>query len=220
MDQINWQKLKVVIFDVDGTLYNQAKLRRLMMFKLAVYYLMHPRRVKELKLILTYRKQREQNADSVEDNLSEAQYEWAAKEMGIPAEQAKQVIIKWIDQVPLQYLGQYKYPAVDEVFAKLHQKGIKTAIFSDLPVKDKLAAMGLSYDIAVCSMDAEINRLKPSPAGLEYIMRQLNLDIDQCLYIGDRMDRDGAAAAAINMPYLNIDKGRTDFFGDLAEQLN
>jgi FMN phosphatase YigB (HAD superfamily) len=28
--QIDWQKIKAVIFDVDGTLYNLKKMRRLM----------------------------------------------------------------------------------------------------------------------------------------------------------------------------------------------
>ena len=41
---INYSKTKVVIFDVDGTLYNQNMLRLLMLKHILIYLLNHPKK--------------------------------------------------------------------------------------------------------------------------------------------------------------------------------
>ena len=39
---INWQNVKVVIFDVDGTLYEQSTLRKKMLLSLLTFYIKRP----------------------------------------------------------------------------------------------------------------------------------------------------------------------------------
>jgi FMN phosphatase YigB (HAD superfamily) len=46
---------RAIIFDFDGTLYYQAPLQVCMAFELAVYYLVHIARVRELFMLRSYR---------------------------------------------------------------------------------------------------------------------------------------------------------------------
>jgi HAD superfamily hydrolase (TIGR01549 family) len=67
-------------------------------------------------------------------------------------------------------------------------------ILSDYPVGAKLSALGLDADHTVCAGDAGIGLLKPNPRGLEAIIAAAGTTPSQTVLIGDRADRDGAAA--------------------------
>jgi phosphoglycolate phosphatase/putative hydrolase of the HAD superfamily len=78
--------------------------------------------------------------------------------------------------------------------------------------------MDLEADIIVSSTDPEIDRLKPDPKGLLFIAEKLNVSVDECLFIGDRPELDGACAIKANMPYLIVEKKpfeKFDFFKNL-----
>ncbi|MDH3349814.1 MAG: hypothetical protein OEM02_17130, partial [Desulfobulbaceae bacterium] len=95
---------KAVIFDVDGTLYNQKKLRILILKKLISYYLIRPHRLSDLKIIHHFRSERENNHSKQVKNLAEEQYSWAAESAGVPVSKVKEVIDQWIFKKPLQIL--------------------------------------------------------------------------------------------------------------------
>jgi hypothetical protein len=59
MININWGNLKVLILNVDGTLYNQSKLRKRMSIELFKYYLVTPLKMKELLILYFFRMERE-----------------------------------------------------------------------------------------------------------------------------------------------------------------
>jgi len=65
-----------------------------------------------------------------------------------------------------------------------------------------MAALGLHADHFVAATDEGIDALKPHPAGIESIMLAQQLSSDECLFIGDRDDRDGECARRVGMPYL------------------
>ncbi len=75
---INWLIVKAVIFDVDGTRYNQNKLRIYMLLNLLRYYITSPWCLRELKILRDFRRERERNAFNVEKNIESAQYNWEA----------------------------------------------------------------------------------------------------------------------------------------------
>jgi len=200
-------KTKAVIFDVDGTLYDQKKLRTLIAKKLLTHYLIRPHRFRDLEIIHHFRKERENNHSKPVRDLAEEQYLWAAEKAGVPVAKVKEVIDLWIFQKPLQILPACVYDGVRELFANLAEHEITRIIFSDYPAQDKIKAMGLEADGFICATDPEINRLKPHPRGLEIIMKRWALSPEQLLFIGDRDDRDGECARRAGVPYLlRVDK--------------
>ncbi len=94
MDKLNidWKKIKVVIFDVDGTLYDQSIMRKKMMFALLSYYLIRPWKYKELKILSDFRKEREKRTGDVGKDIQNAQYEWCAAKGNYPLSVVKSVV--------------------------------------------------------------------------------------------------------------------------------
>lgn len=99
-----------------------------------------------------------------------------------------------MERKPLSVLARYMYPGVDRVFSALRRRGKKICVFSDYPANAKLRVLSLDADLIVSSVDKEIDRLKPDPAGLLHILRITGTAPEACLMIGDRHDHDGLAA--------------------------
>jgi phosphoglycolate phosphatase/putative hydrolase of the HAD superfamily len=207
--KINWSKIKVVIFDVDGTLYDQRKLRRYMLKKLIGYYIVMPQHLRELKVLRDFRREREKRAFYALDDIESDQYNWGAQASGVSPEIVRSVVEKWIFNIPLQHIPYCRYPGVLGFFDNLCKRGIATAIFSDYPAKEKMAALGLSPNCIVCSTDRNVDRLKPDPKGLFVIAETLGISVEHCLFIGDRDERDGECARKARMPYLIMKRGKS-----------
>jgi HAD superfamily hydrolase (TIGR01549 family) len=193
---------KLVIFDVDGTLYKHHRVKKIMMVRLLLYFLLHPWCVKELKIIATFRRCRELLAAGEEQNINEEQYLKTAHHLHITPERVKEVVERWIYNEPLQYLNNLLYPGVREFLSFLSEKGVFVAVFSDYPAKAKVESLGLHIKHVFSSVDPDIDQLKPWPTGLSVIAKKFNLLPCECLMIGDRNDKDGECARRAEMPYL------------------
>ena len=190
---VDWREVDLVVFDVDGTLYDQKRLRLAMLCHL----LAHAWRARDLGTLLTlrtFRKVRETLGDKPVAAFIEAQYAQTAARHGKTPEQVRLLATEWLEERPLPLLASCRYPQVQEVFAGLRERGKKIAIFSDYPAARKLEAMGLQADHVVCATDSHIARLKPDPAALLEILRLTGVSPHRTLMIGDRADRDGMAA--------------------------
>jgi phosphoglycolate phosphatase/putative hydrolase of the HAD superfamily len=202
MEQIEWSLVRLVIFDLDGTLYSQRCIRRRMLWELGLHCFRHPSELASLEVIAEFRRARERLADEGVEGIRELQYQRPASKLGIAPEEVAEVIRVWIEERPLRHLRRCRSTAVEELFERLRGSGKKIAIFSDYPVQAKVRVLGLNPDFIAASDDSEIDRLKPHPAGLEYLMSHSGFAPEQCLMIGDREDRDGACARRAGMRYL------------------
>jgi len=219
---VDWRRIKVVIFDVDGTLYTQSKLRKKMLFSLLAYYALRPWRLKEMLMLQHFRHEREKRPGYAGPDLENAQYLWCAERGNYDVAQIKKVVAQWIFNYPNRYLAGCTYPGTKSFFEALQQNNIKIAIYSDYKAHDKLKAMGLPADMVVSSTDPHIDRLKPDPRGLLYIAEQLKVAPQECLFIGDRPELDGECAIRANMPYLIVEKKPLnifDFYTNLKQEL-
>ena len=201
---IEWESVKAVIFDVDGTLYAQAPLRRLMLRDLLGYYVRRPWRLPELWLLQRFRAEREKRFGYAGGNLAEAQYAWCVARSFYSTEAAQRVVEQWLLQHPNQYLARCRYAGIRTLFRALRARGIRIGVYSDYPALAKLAALDLQADVVVSSTDAHIDRLKPDPAGLLYAAQVLQVQPAQCLFVGDRPELDGACARHARMPFLLV----------------
>jgi len=222
MNPIDWRNIKLVIFDVDGTMYDQKRLRRKMLFSLIAYYSLRPWKWSDIKILKTFREERERNKSKPTQNLQNDQYAWCQNKTGQEINRIKKVVNHWMMVYPLRMLHKLVYPGLHELFARLKKAGIPIAILSDYPANEKMVAMGLEADLVIAATDRYVNALKPDPSGLQHIAEYFKTNISDIVFIGDRDDTDGEAARQINMQYIIIDKDKIynkNYFRNLAEQI-
>lgn len=207
LEDILSDKLQLVIFDVDGTLYGQSKLRKIMLLKLLLYYMVRPWKYKEFLILYHFRKEREKKAGYKGQNLEEEQYQWCAKKMNIQVDVVKPVVKQWIFEAPNPHLKNCIYPGVADFLAALKTRGIKTAVYSDYNPETKMTQMQLKVDLELSSTDPRINSFKPNPDGLNFILNTMNLtDKTTCLYLGDRYELDGICSGRAGVPFLLVNE--------------
>jgi FMN phosphatase YigB (HAD superfamily) len=202
MEQIDWSRVRLVVFDLDGTLYDQGCIRRRMLWELGLHCLGHPGDLARVRVIAEFRRARERLADETAENIGRLQYERPAASLGIRPEEVTAVVGEWIEERPLKHLLRCRFAAIDQVFDHLRASGRLIGVFSDYPVRDKLGALHLNADLTAVAAEPEIDRLKPHPAGLESLMSRAGVTPSQCVMIGDREERDGACARNAGVRYF------------------
>jgi len=203
--------IRAVIFDVDGTLYDQRKLRQKISWEMLKFLLAHPTGLSDLKILWDFRKAREKNASLIDGDIEERQFEWGAKASNVSVERVRRVVQNWMFTRPLSHLDDCCYPGVRELFSHLKEKSIPVGIFSDYPAREKLLALNLEVNVMVSATDLEVGRLKPDPKGLIVTASKLNTPVKECLFVGDRDDKDGECARCAGMPYLILNRRRRDY---------
>ena len=222
MQKREWQAVRMVVFDLDGTLYDQRRLRSRMAFRLLRHCLTRPQDARILRWISTFRRCREELADAEAAGIRDQQYRRPASTLGIDHRALEEVVRIWMHERPLDYLRECRFPEVERLFDVLRERGTKIAVLSDFPVATKLERLELRVDIVVTAEDPEVDRLKPHAAGLQYLLKRTGIPPQRCLLIGDRDDRDGECARRLEVPFLLkssescLAEGR---FADFAELL-
>lgn len=213
---VNWDRIRGVVFDVDGTLYDQRKLRLLMITEMLTQAAKGSFGPNDLRTIMRYRQCRERWAEQGRADLATKQYELAAGEIGRPASEIECLIEDWMNRRPLYHMKRCRFEAIDVLFDRLKGRGIKVGAFSDYPVAGKLAALDLRVDAMACALEPTISRLKPHTAILAAVTERLSIDPTMCLVIGDRDERDGACARGLGAQFV---RRRRRLYADLAATL-
>ncbi|HEX7872337.1 MAG TPA: HAD family hydrolase [Sphingobium sp.] len=183
---IAWDHYDLVVFDMDGTLYDQRRLRLGMARQLAGE-VARTRSLVVLRLLSAYRRQREALGRMEAEDFQERQYHLPRHR----PETVRALVGEWMEERPLALLPRCRLPGVERLFDALERRRA-VALFSDYPVEAKLASLKLSASFSICAQ--EVGRLKPHPAGLLRLMELAGTSPARTLMIGDREDRDGAAA--------------------------
>lgn len=213
---------QLYIFDLDGTLYDQPNLRKVMAMRLLKYYLSHPVRIMDLYYIYRFRK--------VKDRWDKYEMKFKRRGYGdyIPsseigsldadvcmmlasgnrkkADRLCGVIYKWIYDNPLTALKSTADSRLIEIIKSLRTAGKKVVIFSDYPVENKLAALEIKVDGQYCATDKAIGEYKPSSKGLEVIMKDFAVSKADVIMIGDREEKDGLCAASFGIDFFILNR--------------
>lgn len=190
---LDWDAIDLVVFDVDGTLYDQRRLRLAMLGQL-VADACRSRSLETLRILRTFRQVREALGEEAGVDFLAEQYARTAQRHGRTAAEVEALATDWMEVRPLARLAACRYAQVDRVFAGLQAAGKQVAVFSDYPASAKLRALGLQAHPVVCATDADIARLKPDPRGLHSILQRTGAAAARTLMVGDRFDRDAAVA--------------------------
>jgi FMN phosphatase YigB (HAD superfamily) len=193
LEPADWAGIRLVAFDVDGTLYDQQRLRLTMLREL-LFDAASRRSLQTLTVLRAYRRIRERLAEKEIPDFESALIAETARVTKHSACDVQAVVREWIERRPLRHLAFCRYPGVVELFAGLRQKGKIVGVLSDYPARDKLAALALQADHIVCAGDPGIGMLKPHPRGLAALIATAGAEPRSTVLIGDRAERDGAAA--------------------------
>ena len=114
-------------------------------------------------------------------------------------EQAMALFRKSYDETVMR--GTFLLPEVAETIRDLHQQGIKMAVAINKPSiysRTILENFGLNTYFEACYGPDVVKQTKPHPAMLEGLMKELNADKNETLYVGDMViDVESARNAGI-----------------------
>jgi putative hydrolase of the HAD superfamily len=211
------QKIKAVVFDVDGTLYNETKLRLYVLGMIFINFLKSPfRTYRYLKIVLSYRKFHEHlRFDANTKNKFKAQVQLTADKFNLQYDDVYNIINEWVHVKPLPFISKSKYKDLDTVIDWLKKNNYKIGLLSDYPCLRKAEALGIKDDMHLikCSTDEDIDFLKPSSFGFKRVAQILNLHPQEIVYVGDRSHIDMVGAVEANfVPVLLHEKETSDKF--------
>jgi HAD superfamily hydrolase (TIGR01509 family) len=191
--------LKVIVLDVDGTLYRQGPLRRAMLMRLLTAHMLRPGAGWRTFLALrAYRRAQEHLREDASGDVAAAQLRLACEHSRLDEASVSACVERWMEREPLSLLGRYVQPGLIEFLEACRARGLRLATLSDYPADAKLEALGITryFDVNLCAQAPEIGVFKPNPRGLQVVLDRLGATASEAVYVGDRADVDAAAASA------------------------
>ncbi len=192
----DWDGVRLVVFDVDGTLYRQRPLRLRMARDLALHALTRLD-LRTLAVLRRFRERRQALGEARIEGFAERLIAETAAGTGRTPDEVRAIVARWIDRHPLPYLRRSRYAGLPELFAGLRRHGKAIGVLSDYPAAAKLAALELAADHVVAADDPDIGVLKPHPKGLATLIARAAATPATTLMIGDRAERDGLVAREV-----------------------
>jgi putative hydrolase of the HAD superfamily len=190
---IQWDAIRLVVFDVDGTLYHQRSLR-LRMARDLLLHALQSRDVRCLRLLARYRAVRERLGEEEVKDFEPVLLAEVARAFSMTSAEVEAISDEWMNRRPLRHLARSRFPALPELVAAMRGKGKAIGVLSDYPAAAKLAVLNVKADHCVSAGDLAVRRLKPHPAGLIALMAAAGAAPSETVMIGDRVERDGNAA--------------------------
>jgi putative hydrolase of the HAD superfamily len=190
-------RVQGVIFDVDGTLYDQRALRWRMLHRIVSAHWTRPTNgVRVIRALQAYRQAHEDLRNQAFS--PDLQLAAAAAKCGYTVAEVRVTIGQWFERTPLDLLPGCVYSGIPEFLHLLSELRISCGVFSDYPAEAKLSAMGLKRFFSRVLSAAEVGRQKPDPIGILMVAREMGLAPECTLYIGDRaIDLEAAAKAGM-----------------------
>jgi putative hydrolase of the HAD superfamily len=198
---LNWDEIRLVVFDVDGTLYDQRGLRFCMLREMLLSSI-RSRDIDFIYILRAYRRIREELGDLLHEDFERELTSRTTALVGCSEDQVRSTAGEWLEERPLRHLMRYRYPRLPELFLGLRKCGKKIGIFSDYPARKKLDALELDADFIVCAGDEGVGVLKPHARGLHVLMSRAAMSPSETILIGDRPERDGLAAQSVGVRAL------------------
>jgi phosphoglycolate phosphatase/putative hydrolase of the HAD superfamily len=190
---------RAIIFDVDGTLYDQRTLRLKMLATLVKAHALRPAEGwRTASVLKAYRRAQEDLRHSPHENPAARQAEIACAKTGSTPLFVQQCVERWMETEPLAFLPACIRPGLLGFLDACRGRGLRLAALSDYPAQSKLEALGIAsaFELVLCAQSLEIGRFKPDPRGLLVTLDRLGVKPEDAMYVGDRPEVDAAAAAA------------------------
>ncbi len=194
------KRIKWLALDIDGTLYPR--------------YMLNWRMVRStfpsISLALAFNKARQEYRVVQKTGPTEP-----ATRAGLLVRQAKMVarhlntedIERVKERIEKQFYAAWErtfltitpYPRLRETLEEAVARGIKVALFSDFPIAEKPETLGISDLVSVALSSEESGYLKPSEHAFSYLLKALECEANEVLYVGDSYEKDCEGAKAAGM---------------------
>lgn len=192
----SWDRISSVIFDVDGTLYDQRPIRIRMAIELFGDALSN-RSSETVRVLNIFRRLREEMAERETPDFLPHLVKATAERCRVSEIRVEEIVQDWIHVRPLPLLAKARIAGLPEVLGGLRQLGKIISIWSDYPADDKLQALGVSADHVISAEDPDVGLLKPNARGIELLIGRTGVPAAATLVIGDRVEREGVAARRV-----------------------
>lgn len=197
---------KLLIFDVDGTLYSLHLLRTIVFFDLIFLIIRRKTYWKDFKYFMKYRTYRE-SLRMYDVFLSDINDSFCRRH-SLSSQYLDSIVKEFTEFHILKYLQYCRYKYVIAFLKNQMNQANVICFLSDYPVREKLVRLGInaSSDKCYSSTDVSIDRLKPSDAGLQNILRNHPFPKSDIYLIGDSVSRDGAIADSAGIQFVKINR--------------
>jgi HAD superfamily hydrolase (TIGR01549 family) len=192
---------KVVVFDLDGTLYCKKGMITRMMAGAVL----------EWKMMLLERKTRKKLKGSWmgdKESFYRVYFQQMAKGRLFSVEYAQWWYNTRYMPMMVKVIKRYYQPSpwVIPFIQQCKSLGIRLVVLSDYThTKEKIQALGLDDSLFDWIISApELGGLKPAPELMRHVAAQMGVLPNQCLIIGDREDTDGELAKLVNAPFYLV----------------
>lgn len=191
--------IKVIAFDIDGTLYPLMRLH----LRMTPHFLGHMRFFYHFGCV---RKQLRRTA--VLPDLYHYQAILMSERLGISTPEAKKLLNEIIYNGLAKYFDNIKpFKNIEETFQKLKEAGYRIALLSDFPPEQKGALWGLKQYCEKILSAERIGALKPSKYTFGILAMEMKVKPEEILYVGDakridvRGSKNAGMKAAIREPW-------------------
>ena len=82
------------------------------------------------------------------------------------------------------------------------EAGGRVIVYSDYPAGEKIDALGLECDAIYDPKHSSFKALKPNPETLKCIIDEQDLSVEDVVYIGDRVEKDGECAQICGIKFV------------------
>lgn len=200
------QDIDAIIFDFDGTLYDNHGQAKLFI----------KRKFFEILKVGNERKLHKQMKGVYLETYDQFHKEYISKLTAACGKKITQKNMKKISEwykksflAELILILKEKYSArkeVNDFFAFLNKAGKKIAVLSDYEVvHERMEALNISSEkVDFISSAQELGGLKPAPQIFLKVSKELNVNPEKILVVGDRDDTDGKGARLSGMKFVQI----------------
>lgn len=199
--------IDLLIFDLDGTLYDSSGLARKLTMKVlfGLKSLLDSRHARKEMMGIDYK--------SAETLYKELFTKMDPKE---PQKARKWYFSKFYPAfVETLKKGFSKRPFIDRLLKHLKDGAVQTAVLSDYgEIEERLKAIGIEPELFdMLSSCEERAALKPAPRPFLELAQQADTPPERCMVVGDRSDSDIEGARRAGMHYMKIGRSEKDTQG-------
>lgn len=192
-------EIKCLCFDIDGTLYDLRAMREAMFKELLMSLVLRKITFNEIRILRSYRKTLEvlrREVKVLDETLAQLHTRMVAERIPCSKNMVDQVVEKWMVKIPCCKLPNLVWPNTKDTLVQLKENGYRLAILSDYPANEKIKAMGLDdvFEVILSCQDSTSTGYKPYTNGFERLAACLNVEPQQCVYIGNSYKQDVCGA--------------------------
>jgi FMN phosphatase YigB (HAD superfamily)/2-polyprenyl-3-methyl-5-hydroxy-6-metoxy-1,4-benzoquinol methylase len=196
-----------ICLDMDGTLYDWRLFWARMVWSLLKEVVTGRFPLGDLKILYRLRQGTEKARQcSHSTSLRSAIVAEVVAASGSTPDQVSGLLEHWTGYLQPKVLSGLVDPSLRHLLTRLRLRGYRLGVYSDYPAQRKLEALAFPptfFDAIVDSLSPDIDALKPHPKGFQEVCARMGLEPSAVIYLGDRLETDGAGASSAGMPFIH-----------------